>query len=82
MNLNLTILGILDSTDGFQLALDVVAAEVRLRGRAESNTEVREALRKLDAQKQVIGITNADAPGGSKWKLTDAGRARLMEAGL
>jgi hypothetical protein len=82
MNLELQILSILRNSDGFLMPLDTVVAEVQLRGRQETASEIATALRNLDATGQTVGIANQDAPGGSKWKITDHGKARLTEANL
>lgn len=81
MNIALHILAVLDLADGFLVPQDTLCANVRMRTPV-TNTEIREALGKLDRRGDIIGLTSEDAPGGVKWKLSDAGKARLMEAGI
>lgn len=79
MSLDLEILSILRNTD-FLLPQSTLVAELRLRDRRESLAEIQAALGRLETFHEVIGITTRDT--GSKWKIADAGRARLAEAGL
>lgn len=54
----------------------VVIAEMR----PPTRSEVGAALRTLEARGQVRGVSNPDT--GTKWKIADSGRVRLMDAGL
>lgn len=82
MNLELTILQILALSDGFLMPKGTLVAEVRLRDMRPTLAEIESAMRRLEDADQATGISNPDAAGGSKWKIADAGKARLAEAGL
>jgi hypothetical protein len=80
MNLEIYILKILSDAGGYMVNHSQIPIEIKLRGGEVTFTEVNLALCLLEEKGHVIGINNPDAPGGSKWKLTDAGKARLAEA--
>jgi len=82
MNLEILILKILADAGGYLVNHSQIPIEVKLRSGSLvfTFTDVNLALARLEEKGHAIGISNADAPGGSKWKLTDAGKARLAEA--
>jgi hypothetical protein len=80
MNLEIYILKILSDAGGYLVNHSQIPIEVKLRGGEFTFTDINLALARLEEKGHAIGISNADAPGGSKWKLTDAGKARLAEA--
>ena len=80
MNLELCILKILSDAGTFMVNHGQIPIEVKLRGGEFTFTDVNLALGRLEEKKHAIGISNPDAHGGAKWKLTDAGKARLAEA--
>lgn len=80
MNLELSILTILGLSDGLLIPSSTLVAELRLRDRRETLTEIHATLGRLEAAGEVIGITNRDT--GIKWRIADPGRARLVAAGL
>ena len=82
MSLHLLILSILKLTQGHPLSLESLRSEVRLRQRSESFGEIDDALSALDGRGDADGVTNEDAPGGSRWAITDQGLLRLKNAGL
>lgn len=43
-------------------------------------SEFDEAVRALESEKQIVGVTGFD--GGAKWKISDNGRATLNENGI
>lgn len=82
MNLELTVLESLKNCDGIPLPKATLIAEIRARDPRPTLAEIDSAIRDLEGQGQVVGITNRDASGGSKWEITDAGKLRLSKAGL
>lgn len=82
MNLELTILEILNYCDGIPMPKNTLVAEVRMRDPRPTRAEIEAAMRDLESVGQIVGVTNKDASGGSKWEITDAGKLRLSKAGL
>jgi hypothetical protein len=82
MNLELIILESLKHCDGIPLPKATLVAEVRSRDPRPTLTEIDSALRSLEGDAQVVGVSSKDASGGSKWEITDAGKLRLSKAGL
>ena len=82
MNLALSILYVLRNSEGFLLPRNTLIAEVRMVDSRHTLAEIETAMRDLEGAGQIIGATNPDAAGGSKWKITDAGKMRLAEAGV
>ncbi len=82
MSLALTILTVLRNCDGYLLPWQTLVAEIRLRDGRPTLAEIETTVGNLEAAGHVAGLRNPDAPGGSKWKITDAGKLRLAEAGV
>lgn len=80
MNLELEILTILRNADGYLLPQSTLVAELRLRDRRETLAEIHAAMASLESRDEITGVSNRDT--GAKWKIADAGRARLAEARL
>lgn len=76
MNPERMILNSLDLVHPRLMAVGTLWSEVRLAGDALTFTEFNAALRKLEEKGQVLVITGEDR---NKAKITDAGRARLLE---
>lgn len=86
MTNDLTLLTILDAAYPHMVPHDTVIAEYRLRGDRvagiHSRSDIETGLDRLERSGHARAIENADAPGGRRWTITDAGRNRLREAGL
>ncbi len=81
MNAELCILQILESASPYPVSRSVLGSEMALRDRTETSREIDAALRSMDGA-DVDGVTNKDAPGGSRWTITDQGKLRLANANL
>lgn len=78
MNLEIAILQVLEAIHPKMERQDVIVADVRnSREQSPTKSEVERALRKIEDKRHVIGVSNDDT--GTKWKITDAGIARLVE---
>jgi len=83
MTLSLTILKVLSLIPSPRLlSKETLVAEVKLRDSSHTLADVETAMRQLEAGGEIAGVANADAPGGSRWKITDAGKLRLTDAGI
>jgi hypothetical protein len=82
MNLPFIILKVLSLSDGYLMPKETLVAEVRMRDRRHTHAEIEGAMRALEDAGQITGVSNADAPGGSRWQIADAGRVRVAEAGI
>lgn len=76
MNLERTILSNLKSRHPDLMPIGTLWAEVKLDEPSASYTEFREALGTLEEKGQALVVKGEDR---DKAKITDAGRARLME---
>lgn len=82
MNIQLMLLQSLDAVDPLMLPFETLCADARLRGAQASRSEIQRHVGELESKRQVTVVTSEDAPGGSRLKITDAGKARLAEAVL
>jgi len=82
MNLELTVLESLKNCAGIPLAKGTLIAEVRGRDSRPPLAEIESAIASVERQKQIVGVLNPDANGGSTWEITDAGKLRLSKNGL
>jgi hypothetical protein len=83
MTLSLTILKVLSLIPSPRLLpKETLAAEVRLRDATHTLADIEAAMKQLEDGGHISGVVNADAPGGSRWKINDAGKLRLNDAGL
>lgn len=67
---------------GLMLPRATVGEHLSISGFTASKAEVDSELRRLEDKSQVVSVTSEDAPGGSRWKITDGGKARLAENNL
>jgi hypothetical protein len=80
--LRITILQVLRESGRFLLPEEVLATAVQLKLRSPGSlTECREVLRQLETDGLVLSLQDPFT-GGLKWRLTDEGRATLLEAGV
>ncbi len=82
MNLQLTILTVLRNADGLMLPKATLSAEATLLSPRTTLGDIDAAIRSLESAREITGVANSDVPGGSRWRITDAGKARLAEANL
>lgn len=82
MNVSLSILTVLRNTGGLMIPKATLLAEVRLLDPRPTIADIAAAMNALESSSHIVGIANVDAAGGSRWKITDAGMARLAEANL
>ena len=78
MNLEIAILRTLELIHPLMERQAVVVADVKNSSvKSPTSSDVERALSKLEDKKHVVGVSNEDT--GTKWKITDAGIARLVE---
>ena len=78
MNLQIAILQSLEAVHPIQRTTKLVKSDVHLtQVTPPTLSDVKRALNKLESKGHVIGVSNEDT--GTKWKVTDAGIARLVE---
>ena len=80
MNLELQILTVLRNAGERLVLQSTLVANLRLLDRKETLAEINTALASMEEADEVIGLTNRDT--GTKWQISDAGRARLITANL
>lgn len=81
MNLQLKILQSLSQVSPMLMTVDIIVAEARL-GEMNPPTrgDVLDAMNALERDGAIGGTSNPDL--GNRYKITDAGKLRLREAGL
>ncbi len=78
MNLEIAILGELDLIHPLMEREGVLLAAVKNASvRVPTNLDIERALGRLERKCHVVGVSNEDT--GTRWKITDAGIARLAE---
>lgn len=80
MTLELHILLTLRDASPNLMPKSILVSELRMRGCKESLAEISTTLESLERRDEVMATTNPDT--GSKWKLAEHGKVRLIEAGL
>lgn len=79
MNLELLILKCLANVEPRLMPEGVLLGDVRAYlQRAVPKGEIDLKLRSLESAGQIVGVENRDL--GNQWKITDAGKARLIES--
>lgn len=82
MNLALLILSQLNTVHPLMMDRTTLLAGLRIAGRTEGLAEIDGVIRLCETDGQLITLSNADAPGGKRYQITDHGRARLAQANL
>lgn len=84
MTLHLQLLAIIDTVSGAGLMMDrqTVHNNLTILRRPETVAEIDRALRDLEQSGHLVAVSNPDAPGGCRYRLTDSGLARLAAEGL
>lgn len=79
MNLELLILKCLGNVEPRLMPESALVSDMRLlAGRMVPKGEIDLKLRSLEGAGQIVGVENRDL--GNQWKITDAGKARLIES--
>lgn len=79
LQINLEILRALDACEGIAMSQHTLCTQVRiLVSPTPLMSEIEEALRFLEGSRLIVGVPGK-LGGGTKWAITDSGKAQLAE---